>query len=466
MLALLRYDKKHIIAALLTGLLLRLWFIHYYPALEGDPLIYGEIARNWFWHGCYCVHSAKGLHPTLIRLPGYPLFLGMGFLLFGVDQFGKILWLQAGIDLITCLLLAGFAARTISRRAGIAVLYLAALCPFTSNFTASPLTETPTLFCIALGLYALSHYREHPTWNGWFWTLVFSISYAALLRPDGALLGAVLVPAMFWYGREKITARASAILATACVCISLVPFLAWTLRNARTFHTFQPLAPRYANNPGEFVPHGWIRWVKSWSVDYTSTEEIYWSVNGAPLDITALPTRAMDTPQEAAETTNLFAQYNKTNIMTPALDNAFGQLAARRIHRNPLRYYIALPVARLADMWLRPRVGQLPISLRWWQYSQYPAMTIFSWAYAALNLAYLLLAAWGLRQRVPFAAVMVWYVVLRCALLLTLETPESRYTLECFPIVIVLAGTAIAAWFSGPRNGAAISQSPASSRLF
>ena len=88
---------------------------------------------------------------------------------------------------------------------------------------------------------------------------------------------------------------------------------------------------------------------------------------------------------------------------------------------------------RLADMWLRPRTGQLWIELRWWQYEHHPAETIFSWSYAALNLAYLLLAAWGLKKRVPFAGVMVAYVVLRCLLLLTLETPESRYTLECFP---------------------------------
>jgi len=31
-----------------AGAALRLWFIHAYPEVpEGDPLIYGDIAKNW-----------------------------------------------------------------------------------------------------------------------------------------------------------------------------------------------------------------------------------------------------------------------------------------------------------------------------------------------------------------------------------------------------------------------------------
>lgn len=459
MLDLLRHATKHVLAALVAGLLLRLWFIHYYPVVDGDSLIYGEIARNWFWHGVYGFTRASQVHPTLIRLPGYPLFLGVGFFLFGIDQYLKILWLQAAMDLGACLLLAGFAARMISRRAGIATLYLAALCPFTANFVASPLTETPTLFCITLALYSFARYVEQSRCNRWFWSLAFSICYAALLRPDGALLGLVLIPAMFWYTRKNIPARKSARLAALCALVALLPFAAWTIRNARTFHTFQPLVPRYANDPGEFIPHGWIRWVKSWAADYVSTAEIYWSVNGAPLDIAAVPARAFDTPAEKAETSKLFDAYNRAEIMTTAISQQFGNLAAQRIHRNPLRYYAGLPLVRLADMWLRPRVSQLWIELRWWQYRQHRAETIFSWAYAALNLGYLLLAAWGLKKRVPFAGVMVAYVALRCLLLMTLETPESRYTLECFPMILILAGAALAAQ-KQPTSGPPASSSP------
>src|SRR5665213_3564048 len=177
MLVLLRQFTRHVVAALVAGLLLRLWFIHYYPVVDGDSLIYGEIARNWFWHGIYGFTRANGIYPTLIRLPGYPLLLGICFFIFGIDHYTIVLLLQTAIDLCTCLLVAGFAARMVSRRAAVATLYLAALCPFTANYVSSPLTETPTLFCIALGLYALTYYVERPGYTGWFWALAFSISY-------------------------------------------------------------------------------------------------------------------------------------------------------------------------------------------------------------------------------------------------------------------------------------------------
>jgi 4-amino-4-deoxy-L-arabinose transferase-like glycosyltransferase len=457
---LLRHATKSTLAALFLGLLLRLWFIHYYPVIEGDSLLYGEIARNWFWHGTFGLMRVHGIEPTLVRLPGYPLFLALCFLVFGIDHYTPVLLLQAIMDLATCLLVAGFAVRVISRKAGIVALYLAALCPFTANYVACPLTETPTLFCIALGLYALARYVERPGFTAWFWALVFSIGYSALLRPDGPLLGLVLVPAMFRYARPKIPARRGAMLAIACTLLAMVPFVPWTIRNEVSMHVFQPLAPRYANDPTEYVPRGWIRWVKSWAGDYASTADTYWNVNGAPLDITVLPSRAFDNPAEKAQTVKLFDGYNKIEIMTYALDTQFNRLAQQRIDRHPFRFYVLLPTMRLADMWLRPRTEQLWIELRWWQYQHHPAETVFSWAYAALNLAYLLLAAWGLRKRVPFTAVMVAYAIFRCMLLLTIETPESRYTLECFPMIFILAAAALTVRTS---KQSATSVSPASS---
>jgi hypothetical protein len=38
---LLRQATKSTVVALFLGLLLRLWFIHYYPVIEGDTLVYG-----------------------------------------------------------------------------------------------------------------------------------------------------------------------------------------------------------------------------------------------------------------------------------------------------------------------------------------------------------------------------------------------------------------------------------------
>lgn len=435
--------RIHLFLALSMGLILRLWWIHAYPLVDGDSLIYGEIAKNWFGHGIYGFTAGYSIRPTLIRLPGYPLFLAACFRLFGRENYSAILFTQTAIDLVTCLLIAAFAARTITLRAGIVALYLAALCPFTANYVTTPLTETLSLFCIALGLYAFVRYVEHPGLNRWFCALTFSISYAALLRPDGALLGVVFLPAMFWFARKHLAQSRAAGLALLCAALTLLPFLAWTLRNERTFHVFQPLAPRYASDPGEYIDHGWIRWVQTWCAEFTSTWEVYWNVSGSPVDIHALPTRAFDTPEEYARTAALFDAYNATLALTPEMDAQFAQLARERIARHPLRFYVVLPMMRLADMWLRPRTEMLWIELRWWQFQRHRNETIFSWSYAALNLAYLLTALWGLFRRAPYTSLMVAYIALRCLLLLTLEYPEPRYTLECFPMIFILAAAAL-----------------------
>ncbi|HYK37268.1 MAG TPA: hypothetical protein VEV40_15010, partial [Alloacidobacterium sp.] len=79
---------------------------------------------------------------------------------------------------------------------------------------------------------------------------------------------------------------------------------------------------------------------------------------------------------------------------------------------------------------------------RWWEYSKHHAETEFAIAYAALNFAYIVAALIGLYRWPRFAGAMLLFILLRCALLLTIEAPEPRYTLECFPMLIALAGVA------------------------
>jgi hypothetical protein len=48
------------------------------------------------------------------------------------------------------------------------------------------------------------------------------------------------------------------------------------------------------------------------------------------------------------------------------------------------------------------------------------------------------------RRRVPWVAMVVVYVGLRCVLLGTMENSEPRYTLEAFPMVIACAACGVA----------------------
>jgi len=428
--------------ALAAGAALRLWFIHAYPEVQGDPLIYGDIAKNWMLHGNYGLSSADGIRPTLIRLPGYPLFLVICFKLFGMEHYHAVMYVQTVVDLISCLLIAGFTAKIASPRAAWVALWLAVLCPFTANYAATPLTETLELFSIALALFSFARLLENPEWR-WVLLLAFAFSYAAILRPDGALLAVAFCPAIVYYGADLWGARQMLRMAVVCGLLSVLPFIPWAIRNWKTFYVIQPLAPRYAMDPGEYTDPGFNRWTKTVCADLTCTWEIYWNANSDVMPFDKLPDRAFDSQAQYEKTKQLFEDYNSTTTLTPEIDDRFAELAQERIDDNPLRYYIRMPLLRLADMWLRPRTELLWIELRWWEYSKHNAETEFAFAYAALNLAYIVLALIGFLRWPRFAGAMLLFILLRCALLATIEAPEPRYTLECFPMLIALAGVAL-----------------------
>jgi 4-amino-4-deoxy-L-arabinose transferase-like glycosyltransferase len=359
---------------------------------------------------------------------------------------------QCVIDLGTCLVIAALAGRLFGGRAAMAALWLSALCPFTAIYTAAPLTEVLTLFCIALTFYALERWRGAGMgFNRWLWVTAAAMAYSILLRPEQGLLAATVIPAMLWMVWQQVKPRRSllrnvvpVVFAAVCVVLPLAP---WAVRNWRTFHVVQPLAPRFATDPGEAIPLGFQRWYRTWAIDFASTEEVYWNYDSAPVEVGDLPARAFDSSEQYAETAAILKSYNETDNASPSLDARFEALAEERIHDNPIRYYIALPVARLLNMLFRPRAEMLEIPLEWWRIGEHPQMTLLAAGLAVLNFGYFLLGAvglWGWRRsgwgaHLALAGAMVAFVVLRCALLLTLDNSEPRYTLEFFPLLMVWA---------------------------
>jgi Dolichyl-phosphate-mannose-protein mannosyltransferase len=461
------FTLAFVLLALALGTWLRLWFLWHFPQVNGDGLVYGDIAKNWLLHGIYgrTDYVAAGIttvNPTLIRLPGYPLFLAACFRIFGMDHYGAVLYLQVIIDLVSALIIAATTRAVAGSRAGMWALYLAALCPFTANYVAAPLSETLSIFCVAVACAALVWLQMRP---GWAPCLLLAVawSYATLLRPDGALLAVASFLAIVLFANRSFAGlpplgRARAWRLGLCAgLLSVIPFLLWTARNLRTFHVFEPLAPRYATDPGESSVPGFQRWMKTWVVDFASTSDIYWNADTDPMEVDLLPSRAFDSPAQREQTADIFAAYNEKTTITPAIDARFEALAAEREHSHPLRSYLSLPLLRVLDMWLRPRTEMLNIELRWWQYDRHNAETEFATGYAVLNLAYIVLAAigaWRLRRRQTMLvfAILI-YCVLRSMLLATVEAPEARYTIEVFPMLCLLAGAACAA-----RTAAATSE--------
>jgi Dolichyl-phosphate-mannose-protein mannosyltransferase len=447
---LVRRNWIFFLLATVAALALRFFFVFVFPHVSGDSFVYGDIAKAWLQHGMYAVTDNNHLRPTLIRLPAYPALLAAIFSVFGPEHYRAVLVIQALIDTNTCLVIAALALELMNAKAAKAAYLLSALCPFMANYVAAPLTETLAIWFTAHALfYGVRGIKNLQSGGSallpWLAAGVWT-ALGILLRPDGgivlAALGFGLVALLFRSPGKKQVILAAALLAAT----SLLPLIPWTIRNWHTFHIFEPLAPRYANDPGEFVPQGFNHWVKTWMVDYVSVEEVYWHVSGETVDFELLPQRAFDSYEQYDRTDDLMVEYNQELSLDTDLDRDFEELARERVRHSRFRYYVWLPFLRITDMWLRPRTELLPLDTRWWEFSQHWRQSWFALVWAAINMLYLLAAFRGwMNWRLGLSgAVLIGFVIIRSVFLGTLENPESRYVLECFPVVLALAGGAFA----------------------
>ena len=446
MLKIVRESKAFFVAAVLAAIVLRLLFIFRFPSVTTDSFIYGDIAKNWLQYGVYGLSSAGEVVPTYIRLPGYPAFLAAIFGIFGIDHYRAVLVVQMFVDLGSCFLIANLGRRVISESASKAAFLLAALCPFLANYAAAALTESLEIFFTTLALnFAVASLEptDFGTLGAWM-GCGLATGAAMLLRPDGGILLVSIELFLAWQIIKTRAKKKEAVYFLRAALIvglfSIAPLIPWTLRNLHTMHRFQPLAPRYANEEDEFVPMGFNRWVKTWIIDYASVEEVYWQVPGQQVDPEKLPDRAFDSPPQRKVTLQTIDAYNSALHVTPEVDAKFAKLASDRVRHSPFRYYFWLPALRIADMWLRPRTEMLPSDTRWWEFNDEPKWSVLAVGLGLIGVFYVAAALVGLVQgKFKHLGPLLTFVVVRSLFLGTLENPEPRYMLECYPVVIVLA---------------------------
>jgi hypothetical protein len=463
--------------ALVAGLCLRLLFVLRFPANSGDTVLYEQMASNWLLHHVYAMDVGGQITPVDLRMPGYPIFLAIVYAITGKTGDAAHLWLmlaQVFVDLASCVLIAGLAAilalmvseQAPARRVFVAGIWLAALCPFTANYTAVTLTEVFAIFFTAAALIPLCLMIGRTRNNGWLfikreWWRANNYRYltgvAALLvglctlfRPESPLLliAAWIVLAVILLRQHEAKRWIFTVVAMGLLCA--IPLMPWTVRNAITLHELQPLAPKYSNLPGELIPYGFMSWEKTWLYRFRDVYLVSWKLDDEAIRIEDLPAYAFDSDEEKDRVASILEPYNNDLTLTVDEDAAFGQLARERTARHPLRTYVWLPVARAGVMWFTPRIELIPVSgtvfplVQSWQDDKVDqGVTV---GFFLLNIAYVGLAITGgiqLWRRSaavrPALAMMILFVVLRTAFLTTIETPEPRYVLVCFPIVLALA---------------------------
>jgi hypothetical protein len=92
--------------------------------------------------------------------------------------------------------------------------------------------------------------------------------------------------------------------------------------------------------------------------------------------------------------------------------------------------------------------------VRWWEFNDDTKASILAVVLGLLNLAYVVTAILALTYRtrvIRYLGLLLGFVVLRSAFLGMLENPETRYTLELYPVAIVLAARLMSDW--GTRSG-------------
>jgi hypothetical protein len=464
------FSYRQLGVALAAGLALRFFFLWHFPFYSGDTKFYEELARNWLDHGVYGLYVRGALMAVDMRVPGYPAFLVAIYFLVGRSA-RVVMVAQALVDLGTCVMAALIAARLapVSRRAivGTAALWMAALCPFTADYTAVVLTETPATFITTAAVLVFVYLLTEPAlkvpldaasdWSarrrpilfvGWFFLLGIIVGVGTLVRPETPLvLGAVGVTLCIrWWRRANWP---KLILATCWMCVGLLlPLVPWAARNARAFGRVEFLGPRYAQTYGDFIPRGYFAWTQTWMTRFGEAYLVTWTLGKQPIGIEAVPNSAFDSEAERARVAELLARYNSDLKMTPLLDREFANLAAERTAREPLRTYIFVPAQRIAAMWLAPRIELLPYSGKLWppgeRWRGNPADFGFTIGFGVLGVLYLGIAAVGWwRCRAQLAATfLILLVAIRTLAMTQLQTVEPRYVIECFPVIVALGALA------------------------
>jgi len=410
--------KKLWVFLILVALSFRLFIALRLPNdTPDDGRVYAQIARNVLEQHVYSHEEQAPFTPSLIRLPGYPLFLAAIYSVTGHGNNTAVRIVHAFIDTATCILIAlvAFAWTSDPRRkntAAVSALALAVVCPFTTIYVATILTEVPTSFlavtlCLLTTLALKSPEKRH------LWFLAGLIAgLAVFFRPDSGLfaaaVGVTILLSSSILKRSFSRAVLSAAIFSIAFCLVLVP---WTIRNRRVFGVFQPLSPAHGEMPGEFVPRGYLMWLRTWLDDGRYIGPVLWRLDTSQIPIEAFPKRAFDSNEERDRVAALLAKYNhqeeeaeataisepapqpgpspeassspqanptvesspdeeesdeesddepeedvgsdeESDVeMTPEIDAAFAQLARERIARSPIRYYFVLPVKRAGSLW-------------------------------------------------------------------------------------------------------------------
>ncbi len=209
--------------------------------------------------------------------------------------------------------------------------------------------------------------------------------------------------------------------------------------------------------PSDFTPARTGTWLERYRDVYSTI----WAVGEDPIAIDDLPPTAFDSPQEKERIAALLNQYNTSDTLdiSPEMDHDFAEVARERTTRHPLRTHLQVPFERALTIWFTPRTELLPIDGKIWplrdQWQDSHADVLTTAGFAALGYLYVALAMCGVVVALRAGrtsegigmddgpnywgiALLLIYFFIRTMFLTTVEAPEPRYVVSCYPAVMAL----------------------------
>lgn len=465
------WRDKLFLGILLLGIIIRLAFLlvgaklYYGPDrmfVNGDSFSYTLSFRNLLEHGIYSFNLQEP-DAAFGRLPGYPFFYGLHYLLFGEQR--AALATACTQTLLDCLAigLVFSIARRLAPPADRLTPYVAAalyaLYPFVIVWTTILGTELLATFLALLWLYTLLAAGQR---SG---RLVLVGLVIALLFYVREFLG-IMLPITWLYllfsRRDKWVAAVR-----NCVLVSVgfgLLYVAWPVRNYVFQHRVMLVKPEragYTNYKTDMV--GFLEWVHAWT-----NESSYWLEQVLHNPHPAFPAGIFASPQEQAQAQALAQQANecgssfivfRNGAPLPAYEHSttsptgaadcneqvhagFEQLRQSYRQRHPVSYYTKVPLENVGKVFFKSGTQSGDGTTK----KQLLLGTLFGYRSLLLLLGVLGLLVY---RRVPgVQPLLVFWVFIMVFMCWYFRQLEMRYLLQADVLLLLPAALLIGHWLT------------------
>ncbi len=429
--------RTPILIILMVAFAWRLVLVVGFPRPAGDEPRYRVPAINMLAGHGFSSDESEPILPSEHTVPLYPLFIAGVYAVFGQHN-SAVRIAQSVIDLITCLLVAfvsfNLAPPSLKRFAAMSALVIYGfLSWFTVSWTRYILTETlatfVTMLAVTVSIMAFRNERRR-------WLVVGLICGVALLtRADSVLLISAFVLFLIFQIARLRSSKSVVSLLLFCCAIPLV-LAPWIARNYIALGKFQPLASPTGMPHGEYVPTGYLWWIRTWMTDqtYYHAYDPVLHAGDRSFDPRQLPDDVFDSAEEKEQVFLLIDRYYQEGKFTPELSDKFQVIANERIKRAPIRFFVWLPIQRIAGMWL----------------------TGFATAnrfHRFLRILFVLpiiiggIVGFAFWTRNPRLVELLVLIILTRTLFFSFTSSDEHYIVEAYPLMIAACGvTSAALW--------------------